>query len=540
MIAFTGVSKQYGAQILFFDASFQINPGDKVGLVGANGSGKTTIFRLIAGEEQPDDGVVEKPRRLTVGYFRQDTGDLRGRSVLAETVAGSGEVADLGAELHQLERRMGEAGDDLDAVVERYGEVQARFQELGGYELEARAQTILAGLGFPAEQVAGDVGRLSGGWKMRVALARILLMRPDLLLLDEPTNYLDLESILWLESFLRDYGGTVVMTCHDRDVMNRVVTRIIEIDGGQVRAYGGDYDFYEAARALEAERREAEYARQQAMLAKEMRFIERFKTHAAKAAQVQSRVKRLEKIERVEPPRRIVERDYEFRRPARSGDDVVKVEGVSKRYGDREVHDHLDLLVRRGERWAIMGENGAGKTTLLKMMAGALAPDDGQVSLGAAVSLGYFAQHQLEQLAAGATVLEELQHHAPTTGIGVLRNLAGCYGFQGDDVDKPVRVLSGGERARLVLAKLLFDAPNLLVLDEPTNHLDIITKKALTRALAAYEGTVVFVSHDRVFLRALATRVLELAPGAPPHRYGGSYDEYVRSTGREAPGMRMV
>jgi ATPase subunit of ABC transporter with duplicated ATPase domains len=363
-------------------------------------------------------------------------------------------------------------------------------------------------------------------------------MAPDALLLDEPTNYLDIESILWLEQFLRDYRGAVMMTCHDRDVMNRVVKKIVEIDGGQVRSYSGDYDFYEHARALEAERREAEYARQQAMLEKEIRFVERFRALAAKASQVQSRIKKLEKIERIEPPRRLVEKTFDFRPAPRSGDDVVKVAAVSKAFGARRVHDALSLLVRRGERWAIMGENGAGKTTLLKMMAGVLPPDSGVVTLGASVQMGYFAQHQMEQLDGGRTVIEELIAHSPTSGLGILRNLAGAFGFHGDDVEKPVRVLSGGERARLVLAKLLFDAPNLLVLDEPTNHLDIITKRALVRALTAYEGTIVFVSHDRAFLRALATRVLELAPGHPPHLYGGSYDEYVKSTGHEAPGMR--
>ncbi len=539
MISFSNVTKQYGAQVLFVDASFQVNPGEKVGLVGPNGAGKTTIFRLITGEEAPDDGAVERPRRLTLGYFRQDVGDLAGRSVLAETIAGAGEVAALGAELATLEARMSEGGDDLDRVIARFGDVQARYQELGGYELEARAHSILAGLGLQADQITADVGRLSGGWKMRVALARILLAAPDVLLLDEPTNYLDIESILWLEAFLRDYRGAVVMTCHDRDVMNRVVRKIVEIDGGQVRSYSGDYDFYERARAVEAERREAEYARQQAMLAKEMRFVERFRAQAAKAAQVQSRLKKLDKIERIEPPRRIVEKQFEFRRPPRSGEDVVKVERVSKRFGARVVHDRLSVLVRRGERWAVMGENGAGKTTLLKMMVGAAAPDAGEVALGASVTLGYFAQHQMEQLDGERTVIEELQAHAPTAGLGVLRNLAGAFGFSGDDADKPVRVLSGGERARLALAKILYDAPNLLVLDEPTNHLDLLTKRALTRALADYEGTIVFVSHDRAFLRALATRVLELSP-AGPHVYGGRYDEYVAATGHEAPGMRVT
>ncbi len=373
---------------------------------------------------------------------------------------------------------------------------------------------------------------------MRVALAKILLLKPDVLLLDEPTNYLDIESILWLEEFLRSYPGAVVMTSHDRDVMNRVVKKIIEIDGGQVRSYTGNYDFYEQMRAQEAVRREAEYERQQAMLAKEIRFIERFRAQAAKAAQVQSRVKKLDKIERLEPPRRLIEREFDFRKPSRSGDDVVKVSELRKAYGDRVVHQGLSMLVRRGERWAVMGENGAGKTTLLKMVAGVLTPDSGEVTVGASVSMGYFAQHQMEQLDGSSTVIEELQAHAPTTGLGVLRNLAGAFGFHGDDVEKPVRVLSGGERSRLVLAKLLFDAPNLLVLDEPTNHLDIATKRALMKALSTYQGTVLFVSHDRAFLRAVATRILELTAKGP-HIYNGSYSEYVATTGREAPGMRV-
>ncbi|HEY1547605.1 MAG TPA: ABC-F family ATP-binding cassette domain-containing protein [Kofleriaceae bacterium] len=536
MIAFSQVTKQFGGQILFVDASFQINPGEKVGLVGPNGAGKSTVFRLIAGEDTPDDGNVEKPKKLTLGYFRQDVGDLRGRSILAETCAGAGEVAELAAELAKLSVKL--EHDPTDAVVERFSDVQARYQDLGGYELEARAQEILAGLGFRQDQMADDVGTLSGGWKMRVALAQILLAKPQLLLLDEPTNYLDLESILWLEQFLKDYEGTVVMTCHDKAIMNRVVQKIVEIDGGDLRTYGGNYDFYEKARVLEAARREAAYARQQAMLAKESRFVERFKTHVAKAAQVQSRLKKLDKIEKIAEPRRFVEKEFEFRTPPRSGDDVVKLDALSKAYGARVVHKDLTLTVRRKERWAVMGENGAGKSTLLKMIAGALAPDSGAATIGASVTMGYYAQHVMEGLGGDRTVLEELQDHAPLANQGTLRNLAGMFGFQDDDVFKPIHVLSGGERARVALAKLLYDAPNLLVLDEPTNHLDIVTKRALVRALADYEGTLVFVSHDRQFLSALATRVLELAEAGKPRIYGGSYDEYVSSTGREAPGMR--
>ena len=537
MIAFSGVTKQYGGQLLFMDASFQINPGEKVGLVGPNGAGKSTVFRLIIGEETPDDGAIERPKKLTLGYFRQDVGELRGRSILAETCAGAGEVAELAVELAALTQKMENPGDDLDQVVERFSDVQARYQDLGGYELEARAQTILHGLGFTDDQMPNDVGTLSGGWKMRVALGQILLAKPDLLLLDEPTNYLDLESILWLESFLRDYPGTVVMTCHDREIMNRIATKIVEIDGGDLRTYGGNYDFYEKARVIEADRREAEYARQQARLAKESLFIERFKTHVAKAAQVQSRIKKLEKVEMIEPPRRIVEKNFDFKTPSRSGDDVVKIDAIKKAYGARVVHGGLSMIVQRRERWAVMGENGAGKSTLLKMIAGVVAPDAGAATIGASVQMGYYAQHVMENLSGDQNVLEELQAHAPLANQGTLRSLLGAFGFHDDDVFKPVRVLSGGEKARVALAKLLFDAPNLLVLDEPTNHLDIVTKRALVRALADYEGTLIFVSHDRQFLRALANRVLELT-SAGPRVYGGSYEEYVSSTGREAPGMR--
>jgi ATPase subunit of ABC transporter with duplicated ATPase domains len=535
VIAFSSVTKQYGGQILFVDANFQINPGEKVGLVGPNGAGKSTVFRLIAGEESPDDGNVEKPRKLTLGYFRQDVGELRGRSILAETCAGAGEVAVLADELAKLTEKL--ESDPTEEVVTRYGEVQARYQDLGGYELEARAQEILHGLGFHQDQMANDVGTLSGGWKMRVALGQILLAKPELLLLDEPTNYLDIESIIWLEGFLRDYAGTVVMTCHDKEIMNRVVKKIVEIDGGQLRSYGGNYDFYEGARKIEAERREAEYARQQAMLAKENRFVERFKTHVAKAAQVQSRLKKLDKIEKIEEPKRFVEKEFDFKTPSRSGDDVVRMEALRKAYGTRVIHDNLTLTVRRKERWAVMGENGAGKSTLLKMIAGALAPDSGQAVIGASVQMGYYAQHVMDGLVGDRTVLEEMQEYAPSANQGTLRSLLGAFNFSDDDVFKPINVLSGGEKARVALAKLLYDAPNLLVLDEPTNHLDIATKRGLVKALAEYEGTLIFVSHDRQFLSALATRVLELtSQGA--RIYGGSYDEYVASTGREAPGMR--
>jgi ATPase subunit of ABC transporter with duplicated ATPase domains len=538
LIRLDSISKQHGKQILFLEASMSVFKGEKVGLVGPNGSGKSTIFRMIVDEEQPDSGQVAVERGVTVGYFSQDVGEMAGRSVLEETMAGAGEVSDVAHELHALEHAMADPSraDELEKLVDRFGHVQVRFDELGGYALESRAREILAGLGFRPEVVEGDVGNLSGGWKMRVALARILLMRPDALLLDEPTNHLDIESIIWLERFLRDFEGALVMTSHDREFINRLVTKIVEIDGGDLTTYSGDYDFYERQREIAAAQQEAQYARQQAMLAKEEAFIARFKARASHAAQVQSRVKKLEKIERVEPPRRRKVVEFEFRPPPRSGDDVAKLEGVVKGYGSRTIYDGLDLLVRRKERWCVMGVNGAGKSTLLKLVAGESSPDAGKVTLGASVKLGYFAQHAMELLDADKTVIESLQAAFPLATIGSMRTLAGAFGFSGDDVEKPCRVLSGGEKARLVLATMLYDPPNFLVLDEPTNHLDMATKEMLCKALAGFEGTMLFVSHDRSFLSALSNRVLELTPEGV-HAYGGGYGEYVASTGHEAPGV---
>ncbi len=542
MITVSRVSKQYGRQVLFVDAGFQLNPGEKAGLVGPNGSGKTTLFRMITGEEHPDDGDVSVPKKLSIGYFRQETDEMAGRSVLEEAIAGSGRLGDLHHELAGLEHAMGdpERASEMDAILARFGEVQHEYEQRGGYELEARAREVLAGLGFPDEVVDGDVGQLSGGWKMRVAMARVLLGRPDVLLMDEPTNHLDIESILWLERYLKDYSGTLLMTCHDRDFLNRVATKTVEIDGGELITYSGDYDFYERERALRETQREAAFARQQAMLAKQQRFIDRFSTHAAKAAQVQSRVKMLEKIETIELPRRRKLVRFDFRRPPRSGDDVAALERVSKGYGSRKIYDGFDFLVRRGERWCVMGQNGAGKTTLLKLVAGVLPPDSGTVRLGASLKLGYFAQQSLDLLDAGLTVWEQIQRDFPMENVGTLRTLLGAFQFSGDDVEKSVRFLSGGEKSRLVLARMLFDPPNFLVLDEPTNHLDLETKEMLVQALTDFGGTMLFVSHDRAFLRGLANRVLEL-PGSAAERkpvtYGGTYSEYVERSGHEAPGV---
>jgi ATPase subunit of ABC transporter with duplicated ATPase domains len=490
-------------------------------------------------------------------------GEMAGRPAVAEVMAGAGEVSEVAQELKQLEEALADperadvylgtlkgsrtprdgaaAGNPpsphaMEKILTRFGEVQARFDELGGYGLDARAREILAGLGFSQEMMDGDVGKLSGGWKMRVALARILLMRPDAMLLDEPSNHLDIESLIWMESFLKGYEGALLMTSHDREFLNRIAGRILEIDGGVLTSYSGNYDFYEKQRALNDVQAEAAFQRQQAMLAKEMRFIERFKAQAAKAAQVQSRVKKLDKIEKVEPPKRRRTLVFDFPPCARSGEDVVKIARVKKRYGSKIIYDGLDLMIKRRDRWAVMGVNGAGKSTLLKLVAQATEPDDGSVTVGASVTMAYFAQHAMDLLRPEQTVWQVLEEAFPLASVGSLRSLAGCFGFSGDDIEKSCRILSGGEKARVVLARMLYDRPNFLVLDEPTNHLDMATKDMLVRALAEYDGTMLFVSHDRRFLAQMSNRVLELT-NEGPLPYNGGYLEYVARSGHEAPGL---
>jgi ATPase subunit of ABC transporter with duplicated ATPase domains len=542
MIALTNISKRHGQQLLFVDASLQLNAGEKVGLVGPNGSGKSTLFRLITGEESPDDGEVSVPRRATIGHFRQDLGDMGGRSVLDEAIAGCGRLGELHHELEQLQHDMGDPdkADAMDRILQRFGEVQEEYQHLGGYELEARAKEILHGLGLDDGQIQGDVGALSGGWKMRVGMAQVLLGDFDVLLMDEPTNHLDIESILWLETFLQQTRSALLMTCHDRDFMNRVVSRIVDVDNGELVSYSGDYDFLEREQKNRLAQQEAAFERQQAMIARMQRFIDRFGTHVAKAAQAQSRAKAIAKIERIEPPKRREIVPFLFQTPPRIGEDVVKLQGVHKAYGRRAVYRGFQFEVRRGERWCVMGQNGSGKTTLLKMVAGALEPDQGTVKLGASVKLGYFAQHALDVLDPDLTVWQQIDqkfHLAPT---GVKRNLLGAFQFSGSDVDKRIAVLSGGEKSRLVLALMLFDPPNFLVLDEPTNHLDLQTKEMLVQTLQDYPGAMLFVSHDRTFLRGLANRVLDVSAcpsGGAPVVYPGSYAGWVEKTGMEAPGV---
>ncbi len=544
MIRLENISKQNGHQIVFIEASASLQKGEKVGLVGPNGAGKTTLFRMMTGQELPDEGQVSCDRGVTIGYFSQDVGEMSGRSAVSEVMDGAGPVSEVAAELKELEAKLSDPeladasrADEMEDVIARYGEAQGRFEELGGYALDGRAREVLDGLSFTQEMMEGDVGNLSGGWKMRVALARILLMNPDVMLLDEPSNHLDIESLIWLEQFLKDYTGALMMTSHDRAFMNRIVNRIVEIDGGSLTSYSGDYEFYEGQRAQNEKQQQAQFERQQAMLAKEIKFIERFKARASHAAQVQSRVKKLEKIEKVEPPKRRQSVLFDFPPAPRSGEDVASLKSVHKGYGEKAIYEGLDFQVRRRERWCVMGVNGAGKSTLLKLVAGAAEPDEGAVSIGASVKMGYFAQHAMDLLDGDRTVFETLEDNFPQAGQGSLRSLAGCFGFSGDDIEKRCRVLSGGEKARLVMALMLYDPPNFLVLDEPTNHLDIVTKEMLIKALSTYEGSMLFVSHDRHFLAALSNRVLELTPEGV-HVYGGGYTEYVERTGQEAPGLR--
>jgi ATPase subunit of ABC transporter with duplicated ATPase domains len=538
MIRLDNISKQNGHHLLFIEASAALQRGEKIGLVGPNGSGKTTLFRMITGQDLPDEGQVSVDRGVTIGYFSQDVGEMSGRSAVSEVMDGAGPVSIVASELKALEAAMADPAqaDEMDDIIARYGDVQARFEELDGYALEGRAREVLAGLSFSQEMMDGNVGALSGGWKMRVALARILLMRPDVMLLDEPSNHLDLESLIWLEQFLRGYEGALLMTSHDREFMNRIVTKVLEIDGGELATYSGNYEFYAQQRALNEKQQQAQFERQQAMLAKEIKFIERFKARASHAAQVQSRVKKLEKIDRVEPPRRRQTVAFDFAPAPRSGEDVASLKNVHKSYGARRIYEGLDFQIRRRERWCVMGVNGAGKSTLLKLVTGSTEPDNGTVTLGGSVKMGYFAQHAMDLLDGESTVFQWLEAAFPLAGQGSLRALCGSFGFSGDDVEKRCRVLSGGEKARLVMARMLYDPPNFLVLDEPTNHLDMTTKDMLITALSDFEGTMLFVSHDRRFLAALSNRVLELTSEGI-HQYGGGYTEYVARTGQEAPGL---
>ncbi|MCC7442941.1 MAG: ABC-F family ATP-binding cassette domain-containing protein [Bdellovibrionales bacterium] len=538
MIALSNISKQYGTQILIQNGNFQIRPGDKIGLVGPNGAGKTTLFRVITRQEGVDTGEVIVPEKLVVGYFSQDTGEMSGRSALEEVKAGGGKVADLGAEIAKIEKRLEASADnpmdddEMAALLERYGEAQSEFESRGGYDLEVRAKEALTGLGVPPEEHDTPVERFSGGWKMRIALARMLTLKPDVMLMDEPTNHLDLESILWLEEWLKNYKGSLLMTSHDREFMNRICGRTIEVANKSITTYSGNYDFYLKEREIRKEQLVAAHRRQQDMLAKEEEFIARFAARASHAAQVQSRVKKLEKIDRIEIPTEQKVMKFTFPAPPRSGTDVVRMENLAKTWKaddgrEKPVFAGATGTIRRLEKVAVVGVNGAGKSTLLKIICGQTEPTSGMVQVGPSVKIGYFSQYSLDLLNPKKTILEEIHDRIPDSTLGYIRNLLGAFLFSGDDVYKKISVLSGGEKSRVILATLLANPINFLILDEPTNHLDILSREVLLDALQSFDGTVAIVSHDRHFLKAMATRVLEVDRGEI-RSFGGTYEEYLR------------
>ena len=534
MIHLTNIKKQHGSHILFSGASLQILPGVRSGLVGANGAGKSTIFRLITGEEEIDGGDISCSKKSVIGYFSQEVGEMSGRSALAETMSAVADVMQLAQEIEEMEAAMATPMEDdaLAELLERYGNAQEEFEHRGGYDLETRAQTILTGLGIGPDDYNRPVESFSGGWKMRIGLAKILTISPDVLLLDEPTNHLDIESILWLEEWLKnDFKGSILMTSHDRTFMNSIVSRIIEVANGTITTYNGNYDFYLKEREIRREQLQASYRRQQEMLAKEEDFIARFAARVSHAAQVQSRIKKLEKIERIVlPPEQRVIR-FEFPDPPRSGDDVAAMQNVGKTWKleddtEKKVFNGITGMIRRGEKIAVVGVNGAGKSTFLKVLTGQTQPTTGTVTLGANVSVGYFSQHSMDILSKERTVFDTVQEAMPAAHIGTIRNLCGAFLFSGDDVDKRVGQLSGGEKSRLVLATLLARPHNFLVLDEPTNHLDMQSREILLEALKKFKGTVILVSHDRHFLHSLVDHVLEIDHGAT-HLYGGDYAYYL-------------
>lgn len=537
MIHFSNVTKQHGNKVLFQNASFQLNPGEKAGLVGPNGAGKTTVFRLIVGESMPDVGKISKPEKTVVGYYSQSIDEMRGRTVLEEVKSAAGVLPKMQEELSKLEVKLAEPmdEDEMMKTVERYGELQAEFERLGGYDLDTRAAEILTGLGFPPDEHGRMTETYSGGWKMRIALAKILVLKPDVLLMDEPTNHLDIESIIWLEQWLQNYKGSILMTSHDREFMNRIVSKVIEVAHKTITVYGGNYDFYEREKAIRMEQLIAAAKRQEDMLAKEEEFIARFAARASHAAQVQSRVKKLEKIDRIEIPQEEKQINFEWPVPPRGGDEVVKIQGLGKTWKTPEGKEKLvfrgaNALVKRQDRVAVVGVNGAGKSTLLKIITGQTEASEGQATVGASIEVGYFSQNSLDVLDPNSTIVEEVHSRIPNSNLGYVRNLLGAFKFSGDEVEKKISVLSGGEKSRVVLATILARPVNFLVLDEPTNHLDIASREALLDAVKNFPGTVMIVSHDRHFLREITTRVFELDKNEL-HTVDGDWDYYLEKRG---------
>ncbi len=531
MIKLTDVSFFFGGRDILRHAELLIRDNDRIGLVGPNGAGKSTLFKLLVKEQTPTSGSITTDRKdAVIGYLRQDTGEMKGGSVLEETVAGAGRVSEIGRRLAELEEKMGSIEDPItDAEMDEYGYLQNEFLAHDGYNLESNARAILTGLGFPLERQEESVENFSGGWKMRIAIARLLLLKPDILLMDEPTNHLDLESILFLERWLSSFEGALVMTCHDREFMTRVCRTTVELSHGNLTLYSGDYDFYLREREIRRREQIATYERQQAMLAKEEEFIARFQARASHANLVQSRIKNIEKIERVERPLEEKAMSIEFRPCPRSGDQVAVLENLGVSYGNYNVFSGATVTLRRLEKVALTGINGAGKSTLLKVIAGSLSQTEGSCTVGSGVRSGYFSQYSSDLLNPSNTIFEEAQERLPELDRGELMSALGAFLFSGDDVDKKISVLSGGEKSRVVLACILSRPVNFLVLDEPTNHLDIVSREVLLDALKRFDGTVLIVSHDRFFLRSLATRVWELDRGRLSV-YEGDYSYYLEKS----------
>jgi len=520
MISFNNVSKNYGGQILYENASFMLRPGDKAGLVGPNGAGKTTVFRVLMKEEGFDGGSITVPDKLRVAYFSQNIGEMKGRTVIEEVMSGSAKASELASEMRKIEKMLETDmdPDEMEKVLIQLGDYQTEFEKLGGYDLDVRAKEIITGLGVMPYDHDRDVGLFSGGWRMRIALAKVLIQQPDVMLMDEPTNYLDLESIIWLEQWLKDYKGAVLMTSHDRDFMNGIVNRIIEVNNKTITTYTGDYDYYEKEKEIRKVQQIAQYESQQAMLQKEEEFIAKFAARASHAAQVQSRVKKIDKIERVELPPEDVVMDFTFPVPPRGSNDVVVMKDLAKTWTRDDGTPHsvfsgLTATVHRQDKIAVVGVNGAGKSTLLKVICGLTEATKGESSLGPSIKAGYFSQFSLDLLNPDNTVLEEISSRLPHATNGYIRNLLAAFLFRGDDVEKKIKVLSGGEKSRVVLATLMSNNNNLLILDEPTNHLDLKSRDVLLNALKGFDGTVMYVSHDRHFLHGLSNRVFEVDKG---------------------------
>jgi len=534
VIKLTGISVAFGDRHILQTIDFLIRPNDRIGLVGPNGAGKTTLLKVIAGEEKPDDGVISIDPGTVIGYFSQSVGEMSGRTALEEALAGAGSVYRIGLQLAELEHRMADPHSPplSDAEMDLYGELQTEFMHREGYDLESRAQAVLTGLGIGPDRFSEPVENFSGGWKMRIALAKILVLNPDVLLMDEPTNHLDLESILWLEQWLKEFRGDLVMTCHDREFMTRLCFRTVEVASGAVTTYSGDYDFYLRERDIRREQLVASFNRQQARIAKEEEFIARFGARVSHAAMVQSRVKTLEKVERIEVPPDPKTMKVTFVDCTRSGEQVVVMENLAKSWpkpsgGYHKVFSGLSGVVQRGDRIALTGVNGAGKSTLLKVITGLTEATSGSSTLGASVRLGYFSQYTSDSLDPSRTVFEEVESRIPLAGVGTIKSILGAFQFSGDDTAKKISVLSGGEKTRVMLACMLAVPVNFLVLDEPTNHLDIQSREVLLDALRRFDGTILIVSHDRYFLNHLATRVFEIDHGSL-NIYEGDYHYYLR------------